>query len=74
MEDPEEEDIWVEFMMVDSGVTSTDDTIALSALLIDMFDMEICQMMVKVMEILKMMDDLLGALLWRLDNEWEGNR
>ena len=41
MEDTEEEDIWVEFMMVDSGVTSTDDTIALSALpyiLLDMSD------------------------------------
>lgn len=41
MEDTEEEDIWVEFMMLDSGVTSTDDTIALSALpyiLLDMSD------------------------------------
>lgn len=41
MEDAEDEDIWVEFMMLDSGVTSTDDTIALSALpyiLLDMSD------------------------------------
>ena len=41
MEDTEEEDIWVEFMMIDSGDTSTDDTIALSALpyiLLDMSD------------------------------------
>ena len=41
MEDTEEEDNWVEFMMLDSGDTSTDDTIALSALpyiLLDMSD------------------------------------
>ena len=41
MEDTEDEDIWVEFMMIDSGDTSTDDTIALSALpyiLLDMSD------------------------------------
>ena len=41
MEDTEEEDNWVEFMMIDSGDTSTDDTIALSALpyiLLDMSD------------------------------------
>ena len=39
MEDTEDEDIWVEFMMVDSGVTSTDDTIVLSALPYILFDM-----------------------------------
>ena len=41
MEDAEEEDNWVEFMMIESGDTSTDDTIALSALpyiLLDMSD------------------------------------
>jgi Ca2+-binding EF-hand superfamily protein len=41
MEDTEEEDNWVEFMMIHSGDTSTDETIALSALpyiLLDMSD------------------------------------
>ena len=41
MEDTEEEDNWVEFMMISSGDTSTDETIALSALpyiLIEMSD------------------------------------
>ncbi len=39
MEDTEEEDNWVEFMMIESGDTSTDDTIALSALPYVLFDM-----------------------------------
>ena len=42
LEDTEEEDNWVEFMMLDSGDTSTDESIPLSALpyiLIDMSDM-----------------------------------
>ena len=32
LEDPNKEDSWVEFMMISSGETSTDETIALSAL------------------------------------------
>ena len=39
MEDAEEEDNWVEFMMIESGDTSTDNTIALSALPYVLFDM-----------------------------------
>ena len=39
MEDTEEEDNWVEFMMIDSGDTSTDDTITLSALPYILLDM-----------------------------------
>ena len=39
MEDTEEEDNWVEFMMISSGDTSTDETIALSALPYILFDM-----------------------------------
>ena len=39
MEHTEEEDNWVEFMMIDSGDTSTDGTIALSALPYLLFDM-----------------------------------
>ena len=42
MEDTEEEDNWVEFMMIDTGDTSTDETVPLSALpyiLLDMSDM-----------------------------------
>ena len=42
MEDTEEEGNWVEFMMIDTGDTSTDETVPLSALpyiLLDMSDM-----------------------------------
>ena len=39
MEDVEEEDNWVEFIMIESGDTSTDDAIALSALPYVLFDM-----------------------------------
>ena len=42
MEDTEEEDNWVEFMMISTGDTSTDETVPLSALpyiLLDMSDM-----------------------------------
>ena len=43
MEDTEEEDNWVEFMMIHSGETMTDDTILLSALpyiLVDMSEFD----------------------------------
>ena len=39
MKDTEEEGNWVEFMMIDTGDTSTDGTIALSALPYMLFDM-----------------------------------
>jgi len=39
LEDPNKEDSWVEFMMIDSGDTSTDDTIELSALPYILLDM-----------------------------------